>query len=106
MFYDGFLFCFWCVLLVYVLFYDACCIIRMFECCLMLSDKKEVVCLAVLRPVTDPLLLLVVGMTKWGGGTASGRLFFIGRALVNVGATVGRLFPSVRLIVNYQLSII
>ena len=72
----------------------------------MLSDKKEVVCLAVLRPVTDLLLLLVVGMTKWGGGTTAGRLFFIGRALVNIGATVGRLFPSVRLIVNYQLSII
>lgn len=69
----------------------------------MLSDKKEVVCLAVLWPVTDPLLLLVVWMTKRGGGTTAGRLFFIGRALVNVGATVGRLFLSVRLIVNCQL---
>ena len=79
----------------------------------MLSDKKEVVCLVVLRPVTDSLLLLVVGMTKRGGGmtirgggTTAGRLFFIGRALVNVGATVGRLLPYGWLIVNYQLSII
>ena len=72
----------------------------------MLSDKKEVVCLAVLRPVTDPLLLLVVGMTKWGGGATARRLFFIGRALVDVGAIVGRLFTSGWLIVNYQLSII
>ena len=67
----------------------------------MLSDKKEVVCLAVLRPVTDSLLLLVVGMTIKGGGTTAGRLFFIGRALVDVGATVGRLFTSGWLIVNY-----